>query len=114
MILLKDPSANVRCPPPYLRQLADQLVASGLDARLEVAKALGGPVGMFVHGIGDAARESDVENIVLIVAAVAVDALAKARGSEGDASFAHHGVRAVVAVRVSPDAVHLWICISVR
>ena len=82
-----------------------ELVAEGADAGLEVVEVLGGPGGPVGTGDGVGAGEGDVEDVVVVVAAVPRHALAVAGGGEGDGGLADHGEVAVVAVHVAPDAV---------
>lgn len=85
----------------------DQLVTQGGDAGLELVKVLGRPLGALGSGDGVAAGEGDVQDVVLAVAKVPVHRLAEAGRGERDGRLSDHGVVAVVAVFVTPDAVEL-------
>lgn len=85
----------------------NQLIPQAGDAVLKLVVVLGIPLGALGPGDGVLAREGNVQDVVVVVARVAVDAAAKARRGKGDGGFADHGLGAVVAVLVAPDAVDL-------
>ena len=87
-------------------KLLSQPISKRLNGILEILKILGTPVRVLIHGTRNTARKTIVEHIVLAVAIVASNACAKAFSRERNARFANDR-RAIVAVRVAPDAIHL-------
>ena len=87
--------------------IGNEGVAQASDTVVELVEALRVPVGTVGAGNGVGTGECNVEDVVLVMTAVAVDAVSKARCSKGNRGLAHLGVRAVVAVLVAPDTVEL-------
>lgn len=83
-------------------QRSDELITNGLDAVLEGLGVAGLPVGAILSGNSLVTRESNVENVLGVVAVVAREALVReaqlAKGQRGFASGSE-------AVGVSPDTV---------
>lgn len=84
----------------------DQLVAEARNRGLELVVALSVPLGALA-GDGIASGEGNEENVVLVVARVAVDALSVASGGQRDGSLSHHGLLVVVTVLVTPNTIDL-------
>lgn len=84
----------------------DQLVTEAGNGRLELAVALSIPLGA-LSGDGIAAGEGNVENVVLVVARVAVDTLSVASGGQRDGSLSNHGLLVVVTILVTPNTIDL-------
>lgn len=103
-------SASARATATTARAVADtsdKAVTQGADTVLEVGIVLGIPLSATSARNGTRASESDVENIILIMAVVTVDAIAKAGGSESNRSFAHYREVAIIAIGISPDTINL-------
>lgn len=93
--------------PRSLPNPLDQLVPQRSNTGRKGIKLLGVPIGAFCPRYSVLARKGKIQHVVLVVAGIAVDAVAKAGGCEGNGSLANHGLRAVISVFVAPNSVDL-------
>lgn len=84
----------------------DQLVTETGNGGLELVVALSVPLGALA-GDSVAAGEGNEENVILVVARVAVDTLAVTGSGQRDGSLSDHGLLVVVTVLVTPNTVDL-------
>lgn len=82
-------------------------VTESADAVLKVGIVLGIPLSTTSARNGTRASESNVENIILIMAVVTVDAVTKAGSGESNGGLANHREVAIIAIGISPDAINL-------
>lgn len=85
----------------------DEAVANSSNAVLKLVEVLRVPLGTAGSGNSVLAGERNIEDVVLVVAVVAVHAGAVAGSGEGDGGLADHGQRAVVTVSIGPHTVEL-------
>lgn len=87
----------------------DKAVTEAGDGGLELVVVAGVPLGTLSRD-GILAGESNEQDVVVVVAAVAIDTLAVASSGQRDGGFANHGLFVVVAVLVTPNTVDLGTC----
>ncbi len=62
----------------------NERVSKTLDTIVEIGEALGVPFGAVGTGNGLGSRESEIEDVILVMAAISVDARTVTRGSQRD------------------------------
>lgn len=114
---MSSPTASRRRRRPTTTRrpnIGNQPVAQRRDAAFKGSITAGSPVRAARAGDRGTARKGNVQHVVLVVAVVTRDAGAVARGRERDGRLAYHGVGAVVAVLVAPDAVDLFSLVNIN
>lgn len=85
----------------------DEFIAQSCNAILKLIVGLCVPLGALGSGHSILSGKGDVEDIILIVAAITIDALAVTGRGERDGCLPDDGIFAIITVCVAPDAVYL-------
>ncbi|KAI6764249.1 hypothetical protein HG530_008038 [Fusarium avenaceum] len=89
----------------------DELVSKTLDTLSKVIVGLGGPIGAVSTRDGIFAGKGDIENIVLVVPGVSVDASSEASCRQRDCSLSHKSLGGIIAICITPNTIDLDVCL---